>query len=375
MANFLLMGYVLTWTVSRGKMMGGLSWLHLSDWHQGNTEFDRTVVYKRLIEDIKNRTRTISQDLDEIDFIVFTGDVSYSGKQEEYERVRREFLDGVLEASGVEANKLYIIPGNHDVNIDDFRYLPSELREPLESEEKVQEWTDDDRGRYVVLQPFYFFNKFVQDYTEWEHSDYAPFDIFDKDGKRIAILGLNSAWMCNRHKTNDKIDDKNYVLIGEHQIRKSLNEIDKENVDLRIAILHHPFTWLKDFDCRRNEHLLTENCDFILTGHEHTPEAKMIQNENGFYMQISTGACFSQRIPNDPIFINAYNLVHLDIEKKSGKVYLRRWCDEQDRWIEDFQTSRNNGRKRFNLTIQVADDMLEESMKSAGINDVERGDH
>lgn len=361
----------------RGKEieMGGLNWIHLSDWHQGNTEFDRTVVHNRLIENIENRTRTISSDLDEIDFIVFTGDVSNSGKQEEYERARRDFFDGLLEAAGVNANKLYIIPGNHDVNIDDFRYLPNELLEPLESERKVQDWTVDDRGRYVVLQPFYFFNKFVTNYTEWEHPDYAPFDIIDKDGKRIAILGLNSAWMCNRHKTKDEIDDKNYVLIGEHQIRKLLDKIDEENVDLSIAILHHPFEWLNDFDRRRIENLLIENCDFILTGHRHTPKVRTISNQRGIYVEISTGACFSQRISNDPIFINAYNLVHLDVEKKRGTVYLRRWCDEQDLWIEDFQTWRDNGRFPFNLRVQISDDLLEESKESARITAVERGDH
>ena len=261
MANYLF--YQLIFMVSRGKAMGGLNWLHLSDWHQGNTEFDRTAVYERLIEDIENRTRTISPELDEIDFIVFTGDVSNSGKQEEYDRVKRDFLDRLLKAAGINANKLYIVPGNHDINIDDFRLLPDELLETLESEEKVQEWTVDDRARAVVLQPFYSFSKFATDYTEWKHPDYAPLDIFDKYEKKIAILGLNSAWMCNRHKTKDKIDDKNYVLIGEHQIRKSLNDISNANAYLIIVILHHPFEWLNDFDRRHIENPLTEKCDFI----------------------------------------------------------------------------------------------------------------
>jgi hypothetical protein len=54
-----LLIYQLILTGSRGKEMGVLNWLHLSDWHQGNTKFDRTVVCDRLIDDIRNRTRTI----------------------------------------------------------------------------------------------------------------------------------------------------------------------------------------------------------------------------------------------------------------------------------------------------------------------------
>ena len=45
--------------------MAGLTWLHLSDWHEKGKDFDRTIVRDRLIEDIKKR-RDLSQDLAEI---------------------------------------------------------------------------------------------------------------------------------------------------------------------------------------------------------------------------------------------------------------------------------------------------------------------
>jgi hypothetical protein len=35
--------------------MTGLTWLHLSDWHQKGTEFDREVVLEALLKDIKRR--------------------------------------------------------------------------------------------------------------------------------------------------------------------------------------------------------------------------------------------------------------------------------------------------------------------------------
>ncbi len=37
--------------------------------------------------------------------------------------------------------------------------------------------------------------------------------------------------------------------------------------DLRIALMHHPFEWLADFDREVCEPLLMERCDFILRGH------------------------------------------------------------------------------------------------------------
>ena len=59
--------------------MAGLTWIHLSDWHQGASEFDRKVVLDALKNDIKSRTG-INQDLAIIDFIVFSGDLAFGGE-------------------------------------------------------------------------------------------------------------------------------------------------------------------------------------------------------------------------------------------------------------------------------------------------------
>ncbi len=71
--------------------MAGLTWLHLSDWHQKGMEFDRKVIRNALIEDIENR-KEIDPNLSKIDFIIFSGDVAFSGKQEEYLGAREELF-------------------------------------------------------------------------------------------------------------------------------------------------------------------------------------------------------------------------------------------------------------------------------------------
>jgi hypothetical protein len=96
--------------------MGGLTWIHLSDWHQKGKDFDRQVVRDRLMEDIENRI-AISPDLAEIDFIVFSGDVAFSGKAEEYQAAKKEFFEHLSKASDVKPESLFIVPGNHDLNL------------------------------------------------------------------------------------------------------------------------------------------------------------------------------------------------------------------------------------------------------------------
>ena len=98
--------------------MAGLTWLHLSDWHQKEKDFDRQVVLKAfLIKDIENR-KTISLDLEKIDFIIFSGDVAFSGKTEEYQAAKKELFEPILKACGLGPDKLFIVPGNHDIDRD-----------------------------------------------------------------------------------------------------------------------------------------------------------------------------------------------------------------------------------------------------------------
>jgi 3',5'-cyclic AMP phosphodiesterase CpdA len=71
--------------------MAGMTWLHLSDLHQRETDFDRVVVRDALLKDIQGRA-SINPNLAKIDFLVFSGDVAFSGQPEEYNIAREYFL-------------------------------------------------------------------------------------------------------------------------------------------------------------------------------------------------------------------------------------------------------------------------------------------
>jgi 3',5'-cyclic AMP phosphodiesterase CpdA len=66
-----------------------LQWIHLSDLHINvDDQFDRSVVLPSLWRDIEN---LVSKGL-QPDFIAFTGDVAYHGREEEYELAEKEFF-------------------------------------------------------------------------------------------------------------------------------------------------------------------------------------------------------------------------------------------------------------------------------------------
>lgn len=124
--------------------MTGLTWIHLSDWHQRGKEYDRKAVRDALLDDIKRR-KEINIDLTKIDFIIFGGDLAFTGKPEEYIAARDELLDPLLNSCGISPDRLFIVPGIHDMDRTTFQLLPKSLMHPLESTEEVQEWLLDEQ--------------------------------------------------------------------------------------------------------------------------------------------------------------------------------------------------------------------------------------
>ncbi len=101
-------------------------------------------------------------------------------------------------------------------------------------------------------------------------------------------------------------------------------------------------------------------CHFILHGHEHHPKVRCIHSTDGECTVIPAGSSYNRRTVKDPRYINAYNLVHLDFESGEGMVYLRRWSDSQNRWIED-----NDSYSGGIFTFPLPEDLTEEPDTSA----------
>ncbi len=331
--------------------MNGLTWLHLSDWHQQGRDFNRSVVRDALLADLRQRA-SIDPMLAEVDFVVFSGDVAYYGKAEEFESARRELFEPVLEILGLTPDKLFIVPGNHDLSrehVDEM--LPEALKSPFTKEEDVQKWLTDEMRRNRALEPFEEFTRFVSGYTGQKPAAYANTWSGFIGNQTVGIVCLNSSWMCGRNKdANGRVNDYGFLTLGEPQLHEALAAI--EGADLRLAVLHHPFTWLAHFDCNRIEERLKRECHFILHGHEHVPNFNLGHGLSGQCAVIPAGAGWESRTATDPRYTNAYNFVRVDFESGRGVIFLRRWSDRRNAWIEDAD-SHAGGKYPFSLPKEL----------------------
>lgn len=205
----------------------------------------------------------------------------------------------------------------------------------------------DDQKRTKLLSPFKAFTEFMEGYTNQEHPDYASICNWDINGSKVAILGLNSAWMSGRKKKGKgKIDDKGSLLVGEPQVHDILKL--SSDADIKIAVLHHPFDRLIDFDRDNIESRLMKKFNFILHGHQHKPSINVIKGSQGNYILIPAGACYDRRIPEDPRYSNSYNSVHLDFDSQKGTIFLRHWSEPRTEWTKDHDSC-DDGKLEFDL--------------------------
>lgn len=326
--------------------MSTLTWLHLSDWHQHGKLLSRGDTVRQLIDEIKRRREVVSPDLSEIDFIVFTGDLAFSGKPDEYEAAASQLLDPILDATGVSKESLFIVPGNHDVERE--YILEKGLLQELVDREAVHTTLSDHRRLAQLLETQRSFRAFIQRYLgedQWKAPCWGWGRVFQVKGQTVGIAGINSAWLAGYHlNAEGKVDDERHLIIGETQARQALEGV--ADATIRIAMLHHPFDWLVSFENRAIKRMLMQHCHIILTGHTHMQDVCEIRDPNGAAVFIPAGSAYDQF--QDLEYTNSYNFVQIDLSSGKGRVFGRRWSERRQKFVGDVDAF-PDGPYRFTL--------------------------
>lgn len=286
--------------------MRPISWLHISDIHMRVRDaWSQDVVLKSMCEHIRQQRAQGTA----ADFIMVTGDLAFSGKDVEYDLVE-EFFDELSTASSVPKERIFCIPGNHDIDRERQKLCFLGARTSLQDQNRtdtVLEAGEDlitllkRQENYRNFQSTYFAG---QDRTRTEDSlGYVSWLIFED--VRLAIVGLDSAWMAK-----GGMDDHGNLLVGERQVINALR-LAQENGDpphIIVAMAHHPFHLLQEFDRRSVMSRIERVCHFLLCGHLHETESRMTGPSGPGCLTLSAGASYETRQSS-----NSFSVVTLDI--------------------------------------------------------------
>ncbi len=291
--------------------MSTITWLHISDLYFHVSQ-DRAwdSVLNNLLGDVDARIRKSGV---HPDFIVVCGDVAYSGSPAEYVPARR-FFDDLLEITGLDKERLFIVPGNHDVDRRLISHGARAISKSITDQESADRILSSSPDRKLLFSCFEGYTAFLSDYMDgirgFDDERYFYVSNLDLDGRRVALAGLNTAWLAQGD------GDYGELMIGERQARAALGRT--EGADIKIALMHHPFYSLREFDRDPCEALMNRNFDFILHGHPQGAGLPLRQPEQSKATIIAAGGNIGAGSQS-----SAYNFVQLDLNAKRGRIFLR----------------------------------------------------
>lgn len=300
-----------------------LRWIHLSDFHfDGKDPYERNTVLTALLTEICRRRE---HEGFQADVVFVTGDIAYSGQAKEY-KAASAFFDALLVACGLDKSRLFIAPGNHDVD----KSVAEGLARTLKSENESVEY-------FANGKPKYHFNKFTA-FKKWfdgyfkkirscpKDNTCHPLQRLEVDGNSIAVLAINSALFS---LPDGK--DHNALWIGRRNLGVAVAELEKAKSDLSFVLMHHPLEWLNDAERTQVKSALQEYADFVLRGHLHQNEVDSVINPQGNCFHIAAGACYQTRdYPNTALFCK------VEFEKGQLEVLPLQYVDSpKSKWVPD----------------------------------------
>jgi len=292
-----------------------ISILQLSDIHFKKENNSILEKIEKIFDAIKN----------EIDgsgylFIAFTGDIVFSGQENEYNEA--ESFIGKLKILIEEYNtniqiEFIFTPGNHDCDFtknQDVRnmIIDNIIKDPTKiTSELIDTCTSVQKEYLNFVQNLYsdkHINKEVSN-TLFTRYEYAI------DTYNIAFNSYNLAWASKRKESQSEI------IYPTNMINKDL--ISNENYNITVSLFHHPLHWLQHQNMRSFKELINSTSNIVMTGHEHThsitKEAKIDRKEHIEYLE--AGALQDSKDIN----CSSFNLLNLNLVDNKQDILEFSW--------------------------------------------------
>jgi hypothetical protein len=306
----------------RATDMHTLRIFHISDLHaRGARDHKRTHKREMVLGDAWQRNLDdLSDDGRAFDLVVFTGDIADWGVADEYDAAT-PFLMKTLELLHVSPERLFVIPGNHDVNRDTEAQVWAKLREGIaEHRQAVSEWISGSRGK----PPFGFEPTWLdavlrreQAFWSWVERDLGRGELLPQRSAHgrlgysvdvpglpvpVRMIGLDSAWLAG-----DDSDAGRLWLTEDQLGLLCLDPNGKQWPGFRLALMHHPLSDLADRAAATRR--LSDTVDLLLRGHQHDPIAHVHTDPDRTMRELAAGClfdgAFSNRHPNGCHVIDA----------------------------------------------------------------------
>jgi formylglycine-generating enzyme required for sulfatase activity/predicted phosphodiesterase len=269
-----------------------VTWLHISDLHLVSPESSETFITERT-RNLENLCTFVREKKEEgiwqPDLIFVTGDITNRGSEAVFTVTDSKpapaslFFDKLLDAAGLEKERLFIVPGNHEVNRNAMQ--GSGLKPTLDDSDELEKHFSRNVPSPYITTKLGAFASWYNDYfngirTVTDRSTCLSEQV-EIDGQRVSLLLMNSAVFCD-----DSTTDSGKLLIGQGCLDFCIQKLSVlERSDLTIGMIHHPLSFLAPFEQTSIRETLKRHLDILLRGHTHETEV-----HEGKFLEIAAGA-------------------------------------------------------------------------------------
>jgi predicted MPP superfamily phosphohydrolase len=294
--------------------------VHISDLHyseEKGSELKKRV--KALLTDIED-------ECPDVDALVFSGDLAYSGKKKQFNDADALLFEACKSRLHIPRKRIFIVPGNHDVDrekIDELREagLASKISDNVAAEGYIErEFKEDAR-----LSAYY-------DYLRHTFNTKGDYFYTAKEtikGLKIGIAGLNSSWRSFTSKELGRL------YITAKQVNAAADELEK--CDLKIAIMHHPEQWLHPSEYQITMEDLKRQFHIVLTGHLHENVSVSDHTPAHRGLRFTSPAIYNEEDASR----EGYNIYEINYEEKKVHCKFRKFVRTRTEFDKNVEHAKN----------------------------------
>ena len=252
--------------------------------------------------------------------IIFSGDLSFSGKPNEYKSSRYLFgrmIAGIKEKNNNKFVDLYMVPGNHDL------YFPPNPRD----RKSIQEGYDN--GMIEHLLPIEI--SYLENYYKYSNANgIIPYDKllnrrYRTFGNYKIQFNLINTAPFSTLEPNDK--ELHYFPSDKMPLLKKADD-----ANLCITVMHHSYEWF-NWNCKSYlEKTIIDNSEMLFIGHDHREGTSEVSIDNSIDTWVSSAGEMKFSKVNE---VDSYNIIVIDTEENCFTGYIFTWDEKNKLYLHE----------------------------------------
>src|ERR1041385_4521010 len=318
--------------------------IQLSDIHVKNENDPILLRNKKIYEAIRNLDYEVEGCV-----IIISGDIAYSGKEEQY-IAAIDFISSLEKQcseywKGVDI-KIVALPGNHDCDFTGTH----EARDILVNTITKNKHSKADPASIEVCtevqEKFFEFRDALTPTTELTGTKLFYEYTFQIGDGLILIRCCNTAWLSQIPEQQGSLYFPTDAIVK-----------NAGNFQIALSVFHHPYNWLDANNAREFRKVIESNSDIILTGHEHDMSSRYQRGalgEENLYIE-------ADALKDTDTDKSGFNVILIETDSQRQKLYHYRWNGniyQPDEAIAEWQEYHVNRIRKAGAFVVRKDMML-----------------